>query len=136
VRGRDGCRVPLPWSGAEPPYGFSANDDATPWLPQPAGWGERSVELLDGDPESILSLYRTALRLRRRLDALGDGALQWLEGPAAALMFSRQPGFACVVNFGRDPIPLPPGGTVILSSGPLEGEQVPTDVAVWLEVAD
>ena len=21
--GRDGCRVPLPWSGTQPPYGFS-----------------------------------------------------------------------------------------------------------------
>ena len=38
-RGRDGCRVPLPWSGAAPPYGFSP-EGATrqPWLPQPADW--------------------------------------------------------------------------------------------------
>ena len=38
-RGRDGCRVPVPWSGDAPPYGFSpAGATAPPWLPQPAGW--------------------------------------------------------------------------------------------------
>ncbi|HEY0240943.1 MAG TPA: glycoside hydrolase family 13 protein, partial [Friedmanniella sp.] len=35
VRGRDGCRVPLPWSGTAAPYGFSP-DGVHPWLPQPA----------------------------------------------------------------------------------------------------
>ncbi len=43
--GRDGCRVPLPWSGDTPPFGFSppvATDE--PWLPQPAGWAALTVE--------------------------------------------------------------------------------------------
>ena len=40
--GRDGCRVPLPWSGAHPPYGFGP-DSSTPWLPQPPLWSELSV---------------------------------------------------------------------------------------------
>ena len=35
--GRDGCRVPLPWSGDEPPFGFSPPARRQPWLPQPAG---------------------------------------------------------------------------------------------------
>ncbi|MEZ0073882.1 glycosidase [Planotetraspora sp. GP83] len=39
--GRDGCRVPLPWSGTEPPYGYSTG---VPWLPQPADWKELTVE--------------------------------------------------------------------------------------------
>ena len=40
-RGRDGCRVPIPWSGSEPPFGFSPPDaDAAPWLPQPPAWRE------------------------------------------------------------------------------------------------
>ncbi len=34
------------------------------WLPQPAHWGEHSVEAQDRDPDSTLNLYRAALRLR------------------------------------------------------------------------
>jgi alpha-glucosidase len=35
--GRDGCRVPLPWSGSAAPYGFSPSAVPT-WLPQPGHW--------------------------------------------------------------------------------------------------
>ncbi len=38
--GRDGCRVPIPWSGSHPPFGFAAGDATVPWLPQPASWAE------------------------------------------------------------------------------------------------
>ena len=38
VVGRDGCRVPLPWSGDAPPFGFGPS--GTPWLPQPAAWAD------------------------------------------------------------------------------------------------
>ncbi|MCJ1677650.1 glycoside hydrolase family 13 protein [Streptomyces sp. APSN-46.1] len=65
---RDGCRVPLPWSGAEPPYDFGP---AGSWLPQPAGWGALSVAAQTGDPHSTLELYRAALELRRALPGLG-----------------------------------------------------------------
>src|SRR3954469_22950062 len=34
-RGRDGCRVPLPWSGGAPPFGYGGD----PRLPQPARRG-------------------------------------------------------------------------------------------------
>ena len=64
MRGRDGCRVPLPWSGSTPPFGFSP-EGVQPWLPQPESWRDLTVEAESGDPESMLSLYRAALRLRR-----------------------------------------------------------------------
>jgi hypothetical protein len=41
VRGRDGCRVPIPWSGTEPPFGFGSVEHP-PWLPQPAHWVDLS----------------------------------------------------------------------------------------------
>ena len=64
--GRDGCRVPLPWTRAGADFGFSeTTSPAPPWLPQPPGWGGYSVEAQFGDPDSFLSLYRAALRLRR-----------------------------------------------------------------------
>ncbi len=61
VRGRDGCRVPLPWSGSEPPFGFGP-DGSVPWLPQPAAWTSLTADAQADDPASMLSLYREALR--------------------------------------------------------------------------
>ena len=62
----------------------------------------------DGDPASMLELYRAALRLRRAHPALGDGSLRWLETPGGVLAFARDPGFACVVNVSGQPAPFPP----------------------------
>ncbi len=98
--GRDGCRVPLPWSGDEPPFGFSpAGAAARPWLPQPAEWKDRTVQAQTGDPHSMLELYRTALRIRRAEPALGDGAMTLAaRHRTACSRFARGPSFACVVN--------------------------------------
>jgi len=126
VPGRDGCRVPLPWSAASP---------AEPsWLPQPADWGSYSVETESADPDSYLSLYRAALRLRREHPALGPGALRWLESPADSLVFARDPGFIFAANLGTEALALPPRTAVLLASGPLssDGAALPPDTAVWL----
>ncbi|WP_084959279.1 glycoside hydrolase family 13 protein [Thermoactinospora rubra] len=127
VPGRDGCRVPIPWSGEEPPFGFSTG---TPWLPQPEEWRKLTVEAQREDLGSMLTLYRKALRLRR--DLLGDGTLTWLDSPAEVLAFARESGLTCVVNLGSDPVRLPPHERVLLASGPLDGERLPPDTAVWL----
>src|SRR5690606_6178123 len=60
LAGRDGCRVPLPWSGDTEPYGFSAGD-ARPWLPMPDTWAALTVEAQEADPSSMLNFYRDAL---------------------------------------------------------------------------
>jgi alpha-glucosidase len=146
-RGRDGCRVPIPWSGGRPDYGFGpAGSTAEPWLPQPRGWAPLSVAAQTGRPGSMLELYRAALRIRRRHPALGDGAMTWLDLPPTVLGFRREPGFACVVNFGPDPITLAdvasawPGhlaARMLLSSEPLSAEAVvPSDAAVWWDSSD
>ena len=70
--GRDGSRVPLPWAGQEPPFGFSPpGATGQPWLPQPKEWRELTVEAQTGEPDSMLELYRCALRIRRAEPALG-----------------------------------------------------------------
>ncbi|HSK91960.1 MAG TPA: glycoside hydrolase family 13 protein [Euzebyales bacterium] len=133
VRGRDGCRVPLPWSGGAPPFGFTT-DGAAPWLPQPAAWSAHAVDALDADPDSILNLYRAALRLRREHPALGDGAMRWLDAPAGALLFAREPGLICAVNLAPAPLPLPRDSRVLLASDPLTDRgEIPRDTTVWLE---
>src|SRR5690606_13645516 len=129
-RGRDGCRVPLPWTRYGPSYGFGVDGS---WLPQPADWGARSVQAQQDDPASMLALYREALRLRRDFRALGEGQLSWLpDSGAAVLAFERRPGFACVVNLGDRPAELPAHSRVQLTSVPLDDGMLPPDAAAWL----
>jgi alpha-glucosidase len=133
ARGRDGCRVPLPWDGEKPPFGFSPSDgDAEPWLPQPEEWRTLTAEAQDGDEGSMLALYRRALRLRRGHAALGEGTLRWLNTPDDVLGFIREPGFACVVNLSDQSHALPDHSDVLIASGPLDGDRLPADTAVWL----
>ncbi|MGV9765415.1 glycoside hydrolase family 13 protein [Micromonospora tulbaghiae] len=131
--GRDGCRVPLPWQGDTPPFGFSPDGaSAAPWLPQPADWKDRTVRAQTGDPHSMLELYRAALTLRRAEPALGDGTLTWLPAPHGVLAFAREPGFTCLVNLGGAAVPLPAHDELLLASGPLDDDRLPPDTAVWL----
>ncbi|OWV00896.1 alpha-glucosidase [Micromonospora wenchangensis] len=131
--GRDGCRVPLPWQGDTPPFGFSPDGAAAaPWLPQPTDWKDRTVRAQTGDPHSMLELYRAALALRRAEPALGDGTLTWLPAPPPVLAFAREPGFACLVNLGAEAVALPAHDRVLLASGPLHDDRLPPDTAVWL----
>jgi alpha-glucosidase len=135
--GRDGCRVPLPWSGTGTGFGFSrtgqGSSRAGPWLPQPADWGRYSVESQLTDEHSTLNLYRSALRLRRDHPALGPGELRWL-GPDddGLLCFAREPGFILAANLGAAPVPLPAHREVLLTSGPVTGGSLPPDTAAWL----
>ncbi|MET9607171.1 glycoside hydrolase family 13 protein [Streptomyces sp. NPDC006512] len=143
---RDGCRIPLPWSGEEPPYGFGGGGT---WLPQPAGWGPLSVAAQTGDPHSTLELYRAALELRRAIPGLGapeagrpapecgaaaPSGMEWLPAPEGVLLFSR-PGFACTVNTRPESVELPCPGRPVLSSAPVETDgrtvRLPADSCTW-----
>lgn len=133
VRGRDGCRVPIPWSGQTRPFGFGP-EGTTPWLPQPAAWRDHTVEAQTGRPASTLELYRTALRIRRDHPALGDGVLRWLPAPEGTLLFTRPPGFTCAVNVSGAPCPLPAHAEVLLTSDRLDGGLLHPGGAAWLAV--
>jgi alpha-glucosidase len=134
--GRDGCRVPLPWSGTRPPYGFCP-DDVEPWLPMPADWAALTVAEQQRDDASFLALYRRALALRRTEQALGLGALSWCaDAPAGCLQFSLRPSgggaaLLCAVNLGDEPVPLPDGELLLASEPGLAGELL-ADTAAWL----
>ena len=135
VVGRDGCRVPLPWSDGGPSFGFSGTGGgsvpAPPWLPPPADWGRYSVEAQRAEPGSFLGLYREALRLRRDHPALGAGTMRWRQAPGL-LCFAREPGFIFAANLGKTPATLPPHDEILLASGPVGGGRLPPDTAVWL----
>ncbi|KQO65248.1 glycoside hydrolase family 13 protein [Curtobacterium sp. Leaf261] len=129
--GRDGCRVPLPWSDSGPSYGFGAGGSH---LPQPAWFGGVSVAVQEADPASTLSLYREALALRSELQA--EESLTWSEtGRSDVLAFRRPNGWTSVTNFGTEPFVLPEG-EVLLASAPLDpsGDAValPGATTAWL----
>ena len=129
--GRDGCRIPIPWSGDRVPYGFSADGAARPWLDQPDDWAPLTVEAESSDPSSMLSLYRAGLRVRRQAP-WAAGPFAWLPSGDEVLAFTRGEDFACLVNFGPEPVALPPGAEVLIASNELQGGAVPQDTTVWL----
>ncbi|WP_374991227.1 glycoside hydrolase family 13 protein [Streptomyces sp. LHD-70] len=127
-KGRDGCRVPLPWtSDAEGSYGFGPGGS---WLPQPPVFAALSAQAQDGVEGSTLELYREALRLRRKVQ--GDESLTWISSPDDVLHFGRSSGWQSVTNLSSVPVQLP-AGEVLLSSGetPADGHLAP-NTTVWL----
>lgn len=137
--GRDGCRIPFPWSAAGPSLGFGPTE-AT-WLPQPAAYRDLAVDRQEGVPSSTLELYRHLLGLRRAF-ALGSGSLQWLEAYADQpdVVAFRSTGIeradvSVLVNLGAAPVVLPAGARVLVASEELPKDgSVPTDTAVWFTV--
>ncbi|MEV0278805.1 glycoside hydrolase family 13 protein [Streptomyces sp. NPDC050610] len=125
--GRDGCRVPLPWH---------ADGDGPGWLPRPPGWERYAAERQAADPDSMLALYRTALRLRRAFQDAGP--LRWLRTDVPhTLSFARAlpdgGSVLCAVNLGTVDAELPPHSELLLASGPLTpGGALPQDTAAWL----
>lgn len=129
-KGRDGCRVPLPWTSDGASFGFGPGGS---WLPQPAWFAAFAVAAQDGVPGSTLEMYRAALACRRELG--GDEGLTWVaSGDAEVLHLRRSTGWDCVTNFGAAPVAMP-AGEVLLASGPLAADgALPPDTTVWLKV--
>jgi alpha-glucosidase len=126
-KGRDGCRVPLPWTSNGPSFGFGEDGS---WLPQPPRWAEYAESSQDDVQGSTLELYRAALYLRRQ-HLVQDEQLTWLDLGPEVIALRRGSGVSCIVNFGGDPVTLPEG-EVLVASHDLFGDQLPGDAAVWL----
>ena len=143
-KGRDGCRVPLPWTKTGSSFGFG---DGGSHLPQPKNFGEYSIEAESADPTSPLSIFRKALALRKTLIAPEE--ISWHEtGDASVLHFSRPNGWNCITNFGRNYYNFDGIGEVIHASGPLAekgvylvhgvettGNDLPPATTVWVQAA-
>ncbi|HKQ40936.1 MAG TPA: alpha-amylase family glycosyl hydrolase [Pseudonocardia sp.] len=124
------ARVPLPWEGGPPGFGFTTGE---PWLPAPAEYGERTVACQLEDTTSTLSLYRRAIELRRTHIPDPAAPLEWYGAPPGCLAF-RPEGSAlvCALNTSDVPVPLPPGEVLLASGAPPEGATLAPDTAVWL----
>ncbi|MGG5170903.1 glycoside hydrolase family 13 protein [Pseudarthrobacter sp. J1738] len=125
--GRDGCRVPLPWTSTGSSFGFG---DGGSHLPQPHWFADYSVQSQDGVEGSTLELYRKALKLRSQLQS--EEKLEWLPSSSPdVLHFTRPNGWQCVTNFGTAPVALPEGD-IAVSSAPVTKGQLPANTTVWL----
>ncbi|MFT4217057.1 MAG: glycoside hydrolase family 13 protein [Micropruina sp.] len=124
--GRDGCRVPLPWTREGSSFGFGADGSH---LPQPEWFADYAVDVQSDDPASTLNLYRRALALRHELEC--EEALEWTQVSPTVLAFARPDGWSAVTNFGTEPVALPEG-EVLLASGPLGDGRLPGETTAWL----
>ncbi|MET0475282.1 MAG: alpha-amylase family glycosyl hydrolase [Mycobacterium sp.] len=127
-RGRDGCRVPLPWSGDVPPFGFSESKDV--WLPMPAEWAALTVAAQERDPNSTLAFYRRAIELRHQRQSVG-GPVEFLDSPPDVAIFRCDDGVTCILNAGPSPVPLPAGDLLIASAAVVDGH-LPSGAAAWV----
>ncbi|MGL5856826.1 MAG: glycoside hydrolase family 13 protein [Angustibacter sp.] len=128
-RGRDGCRVPMPWQADGPSCGFGPT--AASWLPPPDGWSDYALDRQRGVPGSTYEMYRAALTLRRE-HRLGSGDLTWVEGYPGSVVALRNGAVVVVANVGTEPVRLP-DGEVLMTSQPLpEPGVLPSDVTAWV----
>lgn len=140
-RGRDGCRVPLPWAADEPAFGFSPTGKA--WLTQPSSFARYALDVQRGTPGSTYEVYRSALRLRREF-RLGSGSLAWVDGlPAGThctvLAFVNR-DILVVTNFGPDMLRLPADLELVHASQDLpvaddDAVLLPADSTVWARLS-
>ncbi|GAA1260339.1 glycoside hydrolase family 13 protein [Arthrobacter pascens] len=137
-RGRDGCRVPLPWKSDEPGFGFAeaytaagsttAGAPAGPWLPQPDSFGGLAADRQEGVAGSTLELYRSALSLRRS-HGLGSGTFCWadMHDPELGVLAFENRDVLVVANMGTEATPVPDGYRVVLSSDAATGSGAGAD---------
>ena len=84
--GRDPVRTPMPWDDSEN-AGFTTTK---PWLPLNADWPTRNVARMTEESQSILTLYRRLLALRRDCLALSIGDFVLLNVEDEILVYERR----------------------------------------------
>ncbi len=128
-KGRDGCRVPLPWNSSGASFGFGDNGAH---LPQPEWFANYSVEAESGRHDSPLEKFRSALALRKEL--ITEEELIWHETQNPdVLHFSRPNGWHVLTNFGVEPFHLDlRGKQEILCSTEWDSAHLPGGATVWL----
>ncbi|WP_225833737.1 glycoside hydrolase family 13 protein [Streptomyces sp. NK08204] len=135
--GRDGCRVPLPWTADPAGFGFSPpGTAAAPWLPQPQWFAEYARSEQSDDPGSTLALHRDALRVRRDLFSATDRSITWVGTPDRPDVLAFRRGTAlCVTVFGEDGFDLPERwGPPMLTSAPMREGTLPGGSTAWLRL--
>ena len=122
-KGRDGARVPMPWNGAQAPFGFTTGK---PWLPMQDSWQKFTVESELADFASSLNLYRKALKLRRE-KFVGSGEISWQH--TSGLLSYKRGEITVVINISEQAQQI--SGNVLLASQEIT-DLLPPATAAWL----
>ena len=132
VIGRDGCRIPVPWTEHGATFGFSPDPaSAEPWLPLPADWGSLSVERQEQDPASPLTFIRDVLSIRASHPGFADASFEWRPSGPQVLHFARAHGVGVIVNLGEEPVAMPEHTQILVTSQPIVDGALPPDAACW-----
>jgi len=128
-KGRDGARVPLPWTADGSSFGFGSGGSH---LPQPGWFREFAVSVEDAEPDSTLNLYRAALAARAEL-LVGDG-VTFGDAPDGVIEVQREGGWRSITTFGV-PAPLPEGEILVSSAAVGDDRVLPPDATAWLRIS-
>jgi glycosidase len=140
-------RTPMPWTAEAPGAGFTTGE---PWQPLADGLADANVASQDGDPGSLLTHYRTLIRLRGEHPALrGADAVPIETTEKPVLAVARRAGdelLLVLVNVGGAPVSgaaldlgeIVPCGTSVSDAEVLLGDAdvIPPagDPAAWVPV--
>jgi alpha-glucosidase len=161
-KGRDGCRVPLPWNSQDAPhgaswdsrfgtgasFGFSPSDatagsqSADPHLPQPLWYKDFAVDVEQQDPTSMLSLYKACLSHRAALlTSAHNTSVTWLDEGDEVIAYTRQAAdnsgytaIASITNFGKNAVALPEGDLILSSIQLDDPTLLPQDTSAWIGI--
>lgn len=161
-KGRDGCRVPLPWNSQDAPheaswdsrfgtgasFGFSPSDatagsqSADPHLPQPLWYKDFAVDVEQQDPTSMLSLYKACLSHRAALlTSAHNTSVTWLDEGDEVIAYTRQAAdnsgytaIASITNFGKNAVALPEGDLILSSIQLDDPALLPQDAGAWIGI--
>lgn len=134
-KGRDGCRVPLPWSGESAPFGFTSGK---PWLPINETWAEFTIEKQLVEPKSTLNLYRNALALRAE-HLVNAGEMTWIDryaGQAVDVLAYSRGNIRVYMNLSQQPVEVElTGKLLIVSAGIVDSRDgklmIPPVSTIW-----
>jgi alpha-glucosidase len=120
MAGRDPGRTPMVWTDEEG-AGFT-EPGVEPWLP--IGDRSRNVAALRGDPNSILTLTRDLIALRKHRLLL-TGAYEAVTAPAGVWAFRREGGALVAANLGEAAAVLEGvTGAIVICSDRLRDDEV------------
>lgn len=139
--GRDGCRVPMPWSRTGVSLGFGPSNGAPAWLSQPLAWAELSVEAQESNSMSSLVRVRRAISVRRAQQSLLRGVIAWDDSRCkdGVVAFRRvlagHPTVVCIANMGVAHASAV-AGELLCASGELVDGTVPPNTTAWFATRD
>ncbi|MGK7753052.1 MULTISPECIES: alpha-amylase family glycosyl hydrolase [unclassified Roseovarius] len=131
--GREGPRVPIPWTEEGNAFGFTSG---TPWLPM--RWSEgASVQAQSQDNGSVLNFYKILLHLRRA-HRFADGRIEAIEAKDDLLYLRTScdaASFVVAMNFGTEqqrPISGITGECLLATENAVSADRLPPRAAgLW-----